>query len=89
MMEAAARQHQPVEMGDGQTDRQPLRLVAQHAAGRGSVPIQPVALSPIARRRHKGLAVDDIGDVTEDVGIEDGIDLGALLRAALGQALDL
>ena len=46
MPENRARQHQAVDMAYGQTHRDAAALLAQHAAGRRAVPVEPVALAP-------------------------------------------
>jgi hypothetical protein len=53
------------------------------------VPVEPVALAPIAGRRHIGLAVDDIADMAEQAGVEDGEHRRAVIGAALVEAAQL
>ena len=51
-----------VAVGDGQTERQALRLCTHHSAGGRTMPIQPITLAPERSGRAEWLAVDDIGD---------------------------
>lgn len=88
MVEAGAGEHQPVEMGDGETGGRTGLQMPQHAAGGRAVPVERVALAPEQRRRRIGLAVDDIGDVTEHGRVENGINAAAVIAAPLVQALD-
>ncbi len=89
VMEARPRHHQRIEMGDGEADRHALALRADHPAGRGAVPVEMVALAPERGRRAVGAAVDHIGDVADQGGIEDLVDRLAVVAAALVHALDL
>ncbi len=88
MVKARAREDDAVEQADGEADRHAALHLAQHAARRGAVPINAVAFAPIGRRRHIGLPLDDVADVTNKAGIEDGVDRLAVVMAALRQALD-
>ena len=79
----------PVEMGHRQADRHAGRDGAQHPARRRAVPVEPVVLAPIGRRRDVGLAVDDVADMGDEAGIEDGMHGLVVVMRPLGQALDL
>src|SRR3546814_6040995 len=58
-----------------------------HAAGRGAVPVDALALAPIGGRCHVGLPFDDVADVAEQPGIENGVDRRAVVAGAVVQAL--
>ena len=57
VVEARAGEDQAVEVGDRHADRLAVRG-PEHPAGRGAVPVQPVALAPDGRRRGVRLAVE-------------------------------
>src|SRR3546814_17051756 len=61
--------------------------MTQHAAGRGAVPVDVLALAPIGGRRHVGLTVDDVADVAEQAGVEDGVHRIAVVAGPLVQPL--
>ena len=88
MIEAASREHEAVEMSDGQTHPHARRLALQHAARAAAVPVERRALPPEERRRAIGLAVDDVGDVAEHRRVEHGVDGRVVVRATIMQALD-
>ncbi len=52
------------------------------------MPEYPVALAPMSGGRHIGLAVDDIGDMADERGIENAIDRGLVVGGALVKAFD-
>ena len=89
MVEARARQHQAVHDHHGEADGNAGALRAQHAAGRGAVPVEMVVDAPVAGRRDIGLAVDDVADMAEQAGVENGEHALAVVAAALVQTPDL
>ena len=89
MVEAAARQHQAVEMRDRQADPLAADWLRSMRLALRAVPIQLVAFPPEEGRRAIGLAVDHIGDVAQHRGIEEAVDRVVVVEAAVVPALHL
>src|SRR3546814_9609609 len=49
--------------------------------------VDVLALAPIGGRRHVGLTVDDVADVAEQAGVEDGVHRIAVVAGPLVQPL--
>ena len=91
MMEARARHHQRIEMRHRQAHHHAV-LLPDRAAGRGAVPVKMIALAPERGWRAERPAVDDISDVADHRGIENGVHRLLVIMAALepaAQAVDV
>src|SRR5262249_28279088 len=73
-------------MADRDANRNAVPLRAQHAARRGAVPVEPLALAPEQGRGNIGSAVDDVADMAHQCRIQDREYGFAVVMSALGMA---
>ena len=88
VMEGGARQHEPVDVRHRYAGIHAAFEAAQHARGARAVPVHLIALAPVVRRGHVRLAVDDVADMAQEPGVENGVDRREVVVPPLGQALD-
>jgi glutathione S-transferase len=83
-----AGQHQPVEQSDGHAQRRSCRARAQEAAGLGAVKDQLVAPTPVGHPDHDRRGPGGDAHEADQPFVENAVDHGAVIRAALGDAPD-
>ncbi len=87
VVEGRAREHQGVDVRHRHADRG-LAGRVEHAAHRGAVQVEVIALAPVERRDHDRRAVAQEADVADEAAVEDRVDRRAVIVAALAQPLD-
>ena len=80
-----ARDHQLVGECHGEAHVDAVVQVAEHAAGGGAVDQHAIAVASEERRNDERLPVDDEADVAHERFVQNGVDGGAVVGAALGE----
>src|SRR5208337_612890 len=88
MMERRTGQHQAVDMRYRNCYRRSLGRGPEHPARGRAVNVEPVRDTDVKRGNHVGLPAEGEADVANQRGIEDRVDGVAVIRGALGEALD-
>ncbi len=88
-MKGRPGEDETVEQGDGDAGGQAGRERLQRAARRGAVNVERLAIAREGGRDHEGLVAVDEAEVADERLVEDGVDGGAVVRAARGEAMEL
>src|ERR1019366_2358804 len=86
MVEGGAGEHESVHQGDSDANVEPVAERVHHTAGGGTVEEDLVAGAGVAGGNDVRLAGDGEADVADEALVEDGVDCGLVVHAALREA---
>lgn len=85
VVKARPRQNKSVEVTNRQADRRTGSLVTEHMVGRRTVPVDPITFAPVSGGAHAGLPVNSVTDVTDETGVEDGVNGLGVVSGAIAE----
>jgi hypothetical protein len=88
MMKGGAREHEPVDVRDGNADIDTARKIPQHTARARTMDHEAIADACVAGRDNERLAVNDEPDMADEAFVENGIDGFAIVNTTFGQPTD-